>query len=120
MTGLAMLKRGEIYLAKLNPKKGNEVGKLHPVLICQTDMLNEIAHPTTTILPLSTHLIDESYPLRFRVKKREKLEAASEILCDQIRTIDNKRIIGEKLTTLSEDEMKQVDKQVKIVLGIEK
>ena len=54
-----MAKKGEIYLANLNPKKGNEVGKLRPVLIYQTDMLNEILHPTTSILPLSTNLIDE-------------------------------------------------------------
>jgi len=114
-----MFKRGEIYLANLNPKKGNEVGKLRPVLICQTDLLNEIAHPTTTILPLSTQLIDESYPLRFRIAKRDKLDASSEILCDQIRTIDNQRIINEKLTALSDDEMAQVDKQIKIALGIE-
>ncbi|MDQ1244289.1 MAG: mRNA interferase MazF [Campylobacterota bacterium] len=118
MTGLAMFKRGEVYLANLNPKKGNEVGKLRPILIYQTDMLNEIAHPTTTVLPLSTHLIDESYPLRFRVAKRDKLDSSSEILCDQIRTIDNQRIINEKLTTLSSDEMAQVDKQMKIVLGM--
>jgi mRNA interferase MazF len=114
-----MFKRGEVYLANLNPKKGNEVGKLRPVLIYQTDMLNEITHPTTTVLPLSTHLIDESYPLRFRVAKRDKLDSSSEILCDQIRTIDNQRVINEKLTALNDDEMKQVDKQVKIVLGIE-
>ena len=113
-----MFKRGEIYLANLNPKKGNEVGKLRPILIYQIDMLNEIAHPTTTVLPLSTHLIDESYPLRLRVTKRDKLEADSEILCDQIRTIDNQRIIDERLTELNEDEIEQVDKQVKIVLGI--
>ena len=37
-----MFKKGEIYLATLNPKKGNEVGKLRPVLIYQTDILNEI------------------------------------------------------------------------------
>ncbi|MDD2567639.1 MAG: type II toxin-antitoxin system PemK/MazF family toxin [Thiovulaceae bacterium] len=113
-----MFKRGEIYLASLNPKKGNEVGKLRPVLIYQTDVLNEIFHPTTTVLPLSTHLIDESYPLRFRVQKRDKLEAPSEILCDQIRTVDNQRIIKERLSVLSEAEMEQLDKQVKIVLGI--
>ncbi len=106
------------YLASLNPKKGNEVGKLRPVLIYQTDMLNQVAHPTTTILPLSTQLIDESYPLRMRIEKRDKLDFSSEILCDQIRTIDNQRILNEKLTTLSDDEMKQVDKQVKIVLAI--
>ncbi|MDX9795813.1 MAG: type II toxin-antitoxin system PemK/MazF family toxin [Arcobacteraceae bacterium] len=113
-----MFKKGEIYLAQLNPKKGNEVGKLRPILIYQTNMLNEIAHPTTTILPLSTHLIDESYPLRFRVQKRDKLQATSEILCDQIRTIDNQRIIDEKLTTLSDEEMKQVNMQIMIVLGL--
>ena len=113
-----MFKRGEIYLANLNPKKGNEVGKLRPVLIYQTDMLNDILHPTTSILPLSTQLIDDSYPLRFRVQKRDRLEATSEILCDQIRTVDNARIINEKLTVLSQEEMIGVDEQVKIVLEI--
>ena len=81
-------------------------------------MLNDIAHPTITVLPLSTQLIDESYPLRFRVEKRDKLDSSSEILCDQIRTIDNQRIINEKLTILSDDEMEQIDGQVKIVLGM--
>lgn len=113
-----MFKKGEVYLANLNPKKGNEVGKLRPVLIFQTDMLNDISHPTTTILPLSTYLIDKSYPLRMRIEKRDKLEATSEILCDQIRTIDNQRIINEKLTILSDDEMQRVDNQIKIVLGM--
>lgn len=113
-----MFKKGEIYLANLNPKKANEVGKLRPVLIYQTDMLNEITHPTTTILPLSTYLVNDSYPLRMRIKKRDKLEATSEILCDQIRTIDNQKIIDEKLTILNDEEMKQIDMQMKIVLGM--
>ena len=113
-----MARKGEIYLANLNPKKGNEVGKLRPALIYQTDMLNEISHPTTSILPLSTNLIDESYPLRFRVSKRDSLEWTSDILCDQIRAIDNQRLIGEKLAMLSAEEMDAVDKQMKIVLGI--
>ena len=113
-----MFKRGEIYLASLNSKKGNEVGKLRPVLIYQTDMLNSIFHLTTIILPLSTYLIDDGYPLRFRVTKRDKLEKDSDILCDQIRAIDNKRIIGEFLTILSNEEMKKIDKQILIVLGV--
>ncbi|SHO81331.1 hypothetical protein MNB_SV-15-897 [hydrothermal vent metagenome] len=33
-----MFKKGEIYLAKLNPKKGNEVGKIRPILIYQTNI----------------------------------------------------------------------------------
>ena len=52
-----MFKKGELYLARLNPRKGNEVGKVRPVFIYQTDMLNDIGHPTTIILALFTHLI---------------------------------------------------------------
>jgi len=73
------MKRGEVYLAYLNPNKGKEVGKLRPVLILQTDFLNEINHLTIIILPLSTKLIDNAYPLRYRIKKRDKLEKDSDI-----------------------------------------
>lgn len=114
-----MFKKGEIYLARLNPRKGNEVGKIRPVFIYQTDMLNDIGHPTTIVLPISTYLIDEAYPLRYRVNSRDGLEKDSDILCDQIRAIDNHRIISERLAELSWREIFEIDEQVKIVLGIE-
>jgi mRNA interferase MazF len=114
-----MFKKGEIYLARLNPRKGNEVGKVRPVLIYQNNFLNEIEHPTTSILPLSTQIIDDAYPLRYKIFKRDNLLQDSDILCDQIRTIDNQRISNERLTILTLKEMLEVDKQVKIVLDIE-
>jgi len=114
-----MFKKGEIYLARLNPKKGNEVGKIRPILIYQTNLLNDCQHPTTIILPLSTCLIDDAYPLRYRIDKRDKLEKSSDILCDQIRAIDNERVLSEALTTLTFKEMLEIDKQIKIVLDIE-
>ena len=114
-----MFKKGEIYLARLNPRKYNEVGKVRPVFIYQTDMLNDIGHPTTIVLPLSIYLIDGAYPLRYRVTSRDKLEKDSDVLCDQIRAIDNQRIISESLTQLSYQEIFEIDEQVKIVLGIE-
>ena len=113
-----MFKKGEIYLANLNPKKGNEIGKLRPILIYQTNLLNEVEHLTTIVLPLSTYLIDNSYPLRFRIKKRDALEKDSDIVIDQIRAIDNKRVIPNLLTKLTQDELITIDKQVKIVLDI--
>ncbi len=114
-----MFKKGEIYLAKLNPKKGNEVGKIRPVLIYQTDLLNDCEHPTTIVLPISTVLIDGAYPLRYRIDKRDKLEKTSDILCDQIRALDNTRIIPELLTSLTFIEMLEIDKQIKVILDIE-
>ena len=114
-----MFKKGGIYLAKLNPKKGNEVGKTRPVLIYQTNLLNDCGHPTTIILPISTILIDNAYPLRYRISKRDSLEKDSDILCDQIRALDNQRIIPNLLMTLSYKEILEIDKQVKIILDIE-
>jgi mRNA interferase MazF len=113
------MKRGEVYLAYLNPNKGKEVGKLRPVLILQTDFLNEINHPTIIVLPLSTKLIDDAYPLRYRIKKRDKLEKDSDVLCDQIRAISVERIRGDRLTILSEQELKEIQKQVKLILEFE-
>ena len=114
-----MFQKGEIYLAKLNPKKGNEVGKIRPVLIYQTNILNECEHPTTIVLPISTVLIDDTYPLRYRITKRDKLEKTSDVLCDQIRALDNQRVLEGVLTKITYQEMLEIDKQVKIVLDIE-
>ena len=114
-----MFQKGEIYLAKLNPKKGNEVGKIRPVLVYQTNILNECEHPTTIVLPISTVLIDDTYPLRYRITKRNKLEKTSDVLCDQIRALDNQRILEGVLTKITYQEMLEIDKQVKIVLDIE-
>ena len=114
-----MFQKGEVYLAKLNPKKGNEVGKIRPVLIYQTNILNDCEHPTTIILPISTVLIDGAYPLRYRIAKRDKLEKTSDVLCDQIRALDNQRILEGTLTQLTDKEILEIDKQVKIVLDIE-
>ncbi|BAF70868.1 type II toxin-antitoxin system PemK/MazF family toxin [Nitratiruptor sp. SB155-2] len=112
-----MYKRGEIYLADLNPRKGKEVGKLRPVLIFQTDFLNEIEHPTIIVLPLSTKLVDDAYPLRFRLNKRDHLEQDSDILCDQIRAIDTQRIIPKPLTLLTQKELFILEEQVALILG---
>jgi len=114
-----MFKKGEIYLAKLNPNKGDEVGKIGPVLIYQTNMLNDCGHTTTIVLPMSTFLIDESYPLRYRIEKKDNLEKESDILCDQIRALDNQRIIPNLLAKLSLKEILEIDRQVSIVLECE-
>ena len=100
-----MAYRGDIVLINLNPvKKNNEVGKIRPALVLQNDELNEGTYPTTVILPLTTSLIDDAEPLRYRVNARENLEKDSDILIAHIRSIDNSRII-KKLAILSQDEL---------------
>lgn len=112
------MKRGEIYLANLNPKKGAEIGKIRPVLIYQSNMLNSIGHTTTIVIPLSTKLIDDAQPLRYRINKRDALDYDSDIVIDQIRSIDNNRLTSDAISSLYPHEMDDVDTMVSIVLGM--
>ncbi len=112
-----MVLRSEIWLANLNPsKKANEIGKIRPVLIFQNDELNRSSYPTTVVLPLTTSLIDEAKPLRFRITKRERrLQKESDILIAHIRSIDNIRLI-EKIASVNSDEMLEIKELLDEVL----
>jgi mRNA interferase MazF len=85
----------EIWLADLNPQIGTEAGKVRPVVIIQTNFLNEIAHRSTIICPITTKLNNESEILRIRINKGScGLNENSDIMIDQIRAIDNSRFIN--------------------------
>jgi len=111
-----MFDRGAIYLAKLYPSKGSEPGKIRPVMVLQTNMLNHIGHTTVIIVPLTTKLTEGTYPLRYRVESRDNLLQDSELLCDQIRAIDVKRLIPEKLAALNMQEMAEIEQQIQSIL----
>ena len=106
-------------MAKLYPSKGAEPGKTRPVMVLQTNMLNHIGHTTVIVVPLTTKLVEGAYPLRYRIEGRENLLQDSELHCDQIRAIDVKRLIPEKLATLSLREMAEVEQQIQAILEFE-
>ena len=112
-------KRGGIYLANFNPSRGTEPGKIRPCIVMQNNLLNDVEHPSTTILPLTTQLIEDAAPLRFRLTSRDGLEHDSDVMLDQTRTIDNRRISGDMLTLLSEQEMGKIELYWRIVLDLE-
>ena len=112
-------RRGAIHLANFNPSKGTEAGKIRPCLILQSDLLNDAEHPSTTVLPLSTQLIDDAAPLRFRITARGQLKSDSDVMIDQARTIDNTRITSEALMTLDQSELVTIEEYLRIVLGFD-
>lgn len=111
-------RRGGVYLVNLKPSRGTEPGEMRPCIVMQSNFLNNVEHPSTTVLPLTTQLIDDAEPLRFRLSSRDRLEYDSDVMLDQTRTIDNRRINGEMLTTLSEQEMTRIELFWRIVLGL--
>jgi mRNA interferase MazF len=99
-----MASKGEIWIANLNPvKKNNEMGKIRPVLVFQTDELNHSDYPTTIVIPLTTVLIDDAEPIRMRILKRKNLIKDSDLIITQIRSVDNSRLI-EKVASLTPKE----------------
>ena len=111
------LSKGEIYLANLNPqKKPNEIGKLRPVVVVQSDFINENGYPTTIVVPLSTKLIDDVSPLRYRITKREKLLYDSDALIAHIRAIDNGRFV-ERIASLTVHEMEEIRRCIEEVIS---
>lgn len=112
-------KRGEVYLANLNPSKGTEPGKTRPCLVIQSNLLSEGGHTSTAILPMTSRLVEGASPLRFTIEARDDLKADSQVLIDQPRAIDNRRFSSDRLTMLTTGELAQVDECLKIVLGLE-
>lgn len=108
-------KQYDIWLADLNPTVGTEPGKTRPVVIIQTDLLNE-THLSTIVCPITTNVKPEAEILRVHLKKSQLLKL-SDILVDQPRAIDNKRFI-KKLGKLTSEQVVQFKESLKIVLDL--
>jgi len=109
------IKQYDIWLADLNPSRGTEPGKTRPVVIVQTDLLNE-THLSTLICPITTNVKKEIELLRVHLKKGQ-LDKLSDILVDQVRAIDNKRLL-KKLGQLTKEQKNNLKSNLRIMLDI--
>lgn len=111
-------KQFDICIADLNPRFGTETGKTRPVVIIQTDLLNTI-HPSTLICPITTNVKAESEILRAHLKKgTANLKENCDMMPDQIRVIDNKRLL-KKIGSLPPEFGKIIKRNISIILDIE-
>ena len=108
---------GEIWLADLSPRVGTELGKIRPALIIQNQALLDAEHPSTLIIPLTTNVVENAEPLRINITAFELLERNSDLLIDQIRAIDNKRLTEGPLVRCGQSFMAKVYKAIFEVLG---
>jgi mRNA interferase MazF len=113
-----MRNRGEVWLADLNPPHGTEPGKLRPVLIVQSQILQDVDHPSTLVIPLTTNLTSDAEPLRIRIASSGRLKRNSDLLIDQLRAIDNRCLAEGPLTRLGEPMMARVGIALQEVLGL--
>ena len=114
-----LTKQYEIWIADLNPQIGTEPGKTRPVLIIQTNLLNKIPHPSTIVCPLTTNVKKDSEILRIHLKKgTANLQQACDIMIDQVRAIDNNRII-KRIGKLPVELVDKVKENLQIIMDLE-
>ena len=109
----------EIWIADLNPQIGTEPGKSRPVVIVQTNLLNNTSHPSTIVCPITTNVEDDSDILRVHIKKgMANLHEDCDIMIDQIRAIDNKRLL-KKVGKLPSDLIEKIKENIAIIMDLE-
>lgn len=81
----ARVRRGDVFLVQLDPRRGGEIGKTRPCVVVSPDDLN--VHLRTVIV---APLTKGSYPYPYRAPCRFAGREGFVVL-DQIRTVDTER-----------------------------
>ena len=112
------VKRGDIFYADLGSDVvGSEQKGLRPVVIVQNDIGN-LHSPTTIVVPVTAKHDKTHMPTHVCIPHATScLTMNSVILVEQLRTIDKTRLKN-KLCTLNDDAMKQIDVALKVSLGL--
>jgi len=85
--------KGDVVYVDLEPVRGSETGKMRPCLIIQNNTNNEYSSTTIIIVITSRNILKKKYPTHVWIDKGEGgLTKDSVIQCEQIRTIDKRRI----------------------------
>lgn len=111
-----MIKRGEIYYADLSPVKGSEQGGMRPCLIIQNDVGNKFS-PCTIVAIITTRTTKAKLPTQLWLPTSCGLPRNSMVECEQIRTIDKKRL-GEKCGEVDPQIMQKVNECLRISVGV--
>jgi mRNA interferase MazF len=111
---LTEIKRGQIYMADLNPVIGSEQGGIRPVVIIQNDRGNYFS--PTVIVAAITGQVKKELPTHTKIKTTG-LPKESTALLEQIRTVDKTRLL-EKIGEVSVDEMNRITEALRVSIDV--
>ncbi|QNM14293.1 MULTISPECIES: type II toxin-antitoxin system PemK/MazF family toxin [Bacillota] len=110
-----MVRRGDVYYADLSPVVGSEQGGVRPVVVVQNDKGNKYSK-TIIIAPISKKMSKPPIPTHV-IFSDSSLSYVSMILCEQLRTIDKKRL-GQWICTLDDKTIDKIDQAIRVSLNI--
>ena len=110
-----MVRRGDVYYADLSPVVGSEQGGVRPVVVVQNDKGNRYSK-TIIVAPISKKMSKPPIPTHV-IFSDDSLSYVSMILCEQLRTIDKKRL-GQWICTLDEKTLEKINRAIRVSLSI--
>ena len=110
-----MIRRGDVYYADLSPVFGSEQGGVRPVVVVQNDKGNRYSK-TIIVAPISKKMSKPPIPTHV-IFSDDSLSYVSMILCEQLRTIDKKRL-GQWICTLDEKTLEKINRAIRVSLSI--
>ena len=110
------IKRGQIWYADLSPVVGSEQGGYRPVLIIQNDIGNRYS-PTIIGAVITSRHTKADLPTHIWLNAECGLPKESMVECEQVRTLDKKRL-KDFMGTVSKEVMQEIDKGLKISFGL--
>lgn len=110
------MKRGEVWLASLDPVRGSEQAGTRPVLLLQNNPLTQFLR-TVVIIPFTSNVKWARFPFCVLVSPGEGgLTNESVALCHQLRVSDKSRLLH-RLGQLSDMTMLKIERAVRATLG---
>ena len=110
-----MIRRGDVYYADLSPVVGSEQVGVRPVVVVQNDKGNRYSK-TIIVAPISKKMSKPPIPTHV-IFSDDSLSYVSMILCEQLRTIDKKRL-GQWICTLDEKTLEKINRAIRVSLSI--
>jgi mRNA interferase MazF len=98
---VALIRRGEVWVARLNPNQGAEVGKVRPVVV-----------------PLTSQRRRGAEALRVSIRPRDRLLRECWAMAEQPRALDRSRLGEGPLTLLSGPEMEALEQALRAAMGL--
>ena len=112
------MRRGEVWVARLNSNQGREIGKTRPVVVIQADTLTAVGNNPVVVLPLTTRVYPAFKTWRIAIPARDRLLKDCQVVIDQPRSLDRSRFGDGPLTTLTMGETAAVERSLKAVLDL--
>lgn len=113
-----ILTRGGIYLAKLDPAKAAEVGKIRPVILLTAQTILDYHPPIVFICPLSSHSQPAFKHLHVALPERDSLEVPSFALVEHCRSISAHRLLHPRLAQVTAMEMNTILHRLQRLVGL--